>query len=93
MVNVGLKTYNLKKEEIERKWYLIDAKDKNLGRLCTEAVSYTHLDVYKRQSLTIPGYLEVDLDNLKGRLLRYPERDEIKAPINEQVIIELYSKY
>ncbi|MDD3628354.1 MAG: 50S ribosomal protein L13 [Actinomycetota bacterium] len=36
MVNVGLKTYNLKKEEIERKWYLIDAKDKNLGRLCTE---------------------------------------------------------
>jgi len=43
-------------------------------------------------SLTIPGYLEVDLDNLKGRLLRYPERDEIKAPINEQVIIELYSK-
>lgn len=36
MVNVGLKTYNLKKEEIERKWYLVDAKDKNLGRLCTE---------------------------------------------------------
>ena len=44
-------------------------------------------------SLTIPGYLEVDLDNLRGRLLRYPERDEIKVPINEQVIIELYSKY
>jgi small subunit ribosomal protein S4 len=44
-------------------------------------------------SLTIPGYLEVDLDNLKGKLLRYPERDEIKAPINEQVIVELYSKY
>lgn len=36
MVNVGLKTYNLKNEEIERKWYLVDAKDKNLGRLCTE---------------------------------------------------------
>jgi large subunit ribosomal protein L13 len=36
MVNVGLKTYNLKNEEIERKCYLVDAKDKNLGRLCTE---------------------------------------------------------
>jgi large subunit ribosomal protein L13 len=35
MVNTGLKTFNLKKEEIERKWFLIDAKDKNLGRLCT----------------------------------------------------------
>ncbi len=36
MVNVGLKTFNLKNEEIERKWYLIDAKDKNLGRLSTQ---------------------------------------------------------
>ncbi|MDD5622781.1 MAG: 50S ribosomal protein L13 [Actinomycetota bacterium] len=35
MVNVGLKTFNLKKEEIKKKWFLVDAKDKNLGRLCT----------------------------------------------------------
>jgi small subunit ribosomal protein S4 len=43
-------------------------------------------------SLTIPEWLEVDLDNLKGKLVRYPERDEIKAPVNEQIIVELYSK-
>jgi small subunit ribosomal protein S4 len=43
-------------------------------------------------SLTIPEWLEVDLDKLKGKLLRYPERDEIKVPINERVIVELYSK-
>jgi len=43
-------------------------------------------------SLTMPGWLEVDLDNLKGKLVRYPERDEIKVPINEQIIVELYSK-
>lgn len=43
-------------------------------------------------SLTIPEWLEVNLENLKGKLLRYPERDEIKVPINEQVIVELYSK-
>ncbi len=36
MVRVGLKTFNLKKEEIKRKWFLIDAEGKNLGRLCTE---------------------------------------------------------
>jgi large subunit ribosomal protein L13 len=35
MVNMGLKTFNLKKEEIHRKWFLIDANGKNLGRLCT----------------------------------------------------------
>ncbi len=36
MVQVGLKTYNAKKEDIIRKWYLIDARGKNLGRLSTE---------------------------------------------------------
>lgn len=36
MANVGAKTYSAKKEDINRKWYLIDAKGKNLGRLSTE---------------------------------------------------------
>lgn len=36
MVNVGTKTFNLKREEIKRKWYVVDATDKILGRLATE---------------------------------------------------------
>ena len=36
MVNVGTKTFNLKREEIKRKWYIVDATDKILGRLATE---------------------------------------------------------
>jgi large subunit ribosomal protein L13 len=34
-VRVGFKTFSLKKEEIKRKWFLVDAEGKNLGRLCT----------------------------------------------------------
>ena len=30
-------TYSIKKDEIERKWYIIDAADKPLGRVATEA--------------------------------------------------------
>ena len=30
-------TYSVKKNEIERKWYIIDAADKPLGRVATEA--------------------------------------------------------
>ncbi len=30
------KTFSLPKEEVDRKWYIIDAKDKVLGRLATE---------------------------------------------------------
>ena len=36
MVDVGTKTFNLKREEIKRKWYVVDATDKVLGRLSTE---------------------------------------------------------
>jgi len=36
MVDVGTKTFNLKREEIKRKWYVVDATDKILGRLSTE---------------------------------------------------------
>src|SRR4030066_2488331 len=43
-------------------------------------------------SLTIPEWLEVDPDKLKGKLVRFPERNEIKVPVNEQIIVELYSK-
>lgn len=36
MVNVGLKTYNAKKEDIERKWFLVDADGKILGKIAVE---------------------------------------------------------
>ena len=43
-------------------------------------------------SLISPEWMKVDLANLKGEVLRIPERNEIKAPVNEQMIVELYSK-
>jgi small subunit ribosomal protein S4 len=39
-----------------------------------------------------PGWLEVDRDNFKGRMLALPKREDINIPINEQLIVELYSK-
>ncbi len=37
MAETGFKTYYAKKGEIDRKWYLIDASGKTLGKLATEA--------------------------------------------------------
>ena len=34
-----MKTYSVKKEEVIKKWYVIDAKDKVLGRVATRAAS------------------------------------------------------
>ncbi len=39
-----------------------------------------------------PGWLAFDEKHLRGKVLRLPERDDIDFPINEQLIIELYSK-
>jgi small subunit ribosomal protein S4 len=41
---------------------------------------------------SVPAWLLADHDNLTGKVLRYPERDDIDAPVQEQLIIELYSK-
>ena len=39
-----------------------------------------------------PGWLEIDRDNYKGRVLALPKREDIHLPVNEQLIVELYSK-
>ena len=39
-----------------------------------------------------PTWLEIDRDNHKGRVLSLPKREEIQLPVNEQLIVELYSK-
>jgi small subunit ribosomal protein S4 len=40
----------------------------------------------------VPGWLLADHEGLSGRVERLPERREIDAPTNEQLIVELYSK-
>ncbi len=40
----------------------------------------------------IPAWVEVDSVNHTGKVLRIPARDEIQLPIQEQLIVELYSK-
>lgn len=41
---------------------------------------------------TPPEWLEVDIDNLTGRVLAFPTRDKVDTAVNEQLIIELYSR-
>ena len=40
----------------------------------------------------VPAWLQADHDNLVGKVLRLPEREDIEVPVQEQLIIELYSK-
>jgi small subunit ribosomal protein S4 len=40
----------------------------------------------------VPAWLSVDVDTFSGRVVAFPKRDEITIPIQEQLIVELYSR-
>jgi len=40
----------------------------------------------------VPSWLEVDKERLEGRVKALPTRDEIAIPVQEQLIVEFYSK-
>ncbi|MBA2425402.1 MAG: 30S ribosomal protein S4 [Actinobacteria bacterium] len=41
---------------------------------------------------SVAPWLQADHDGLTGQVLRFPERDEIDVPVQESLIVELYSK-
>jgi small subunit ribosomal protein S4 len=41
---------------------------------------------------TVAGWLQADFDALSGKVLRLPSRDEVAAPVDEHLIVELYSR-
>ena len=40
----------------------------------------------------VPAWLDVDQENLKGTVKALPTREEIDVPVDEMLIVELYSK-
>ena len=45
-----------------------------------------------RKGQSVPEWLELNANALSGRVLNIPSRQSVQVPINEQLIVELYSK-
>ena len=45
-----------------------------------------------RKGAWVPEWLELNADQSSGRVLNIPTRQSIAVPVNEQLIVELYSK-
>ncbi len=41
---------------------------------------------------SVPAWLSLNSENLSGQVTRLPERDEIDTPVNEQLVVEYYSR-
>ena len=48
--------------------------------------------VASNRSKTVPGWLEVSWDDMKGRVLALPTRQDVTLPVEEHLVVELYSK-
>jgi small subunit ribosomal protein S4 len=62
----------------------VDGKSKDMSVIKGALISSARIE--------IPGWLEVDVEKLSGKVLSLPQRDQIDAPVREQLIVELYSK-
>ena len=45
-----------------------------------------------RKGQGLPDWVDLNAEKLAGRVLHIPSRASIPVPINEQLIVELYSK-
>ncbi|NWF76142.1 MAG: 30S ribosomal protein S4 [Nitrospirae bacterium] len=48
--------------------------------------------ISKSEHRGMPAWVEVDIANLRGKVLQIPSREDIQLPVQEQLIVELYSK-
>lgn len=75
--------------------YLVDVNDEiALAPNVLEKKEFLEQVIEKRLKIGIkvPEWLESDKKDRKGKVLRHPVRSDIQMPIEEHLIVELYSK-
>ena len=64
---------------------VIGVKEKSRGTALFKEIAES------KNALNVPAWLTADIQNLSGSVTRFPNRDEIDIPVDEQAIVELYS--
>ncbi|MCY4387683.1 MAG: 30S ribosomal protein S4 [Desulfurellaceae bacterium] len=72
--------------------YCVKAGDEVQVREASRKITRIQESVELAQRRGVPEWLEVQTDSFSGKVRALPARAEITLPINEQLIVELYSK-
>ena len=88
LVSHGHYTVNGKKVDIPS--YLVKPGD--VIKVKEKSMSSPKFKEIREMEVGIPAWLSVDRDKLEGKVLAEPTREQIDTPIEEQLIVELYSK-
>jgi small subunit ribosomal protein S4 len=90
MVSHGLVRVNNKKVNIASA--PVKAGDEITFAVKEATTAYVKKNLEMNEGWAVPAWLQADADNRKGKVLRLPVREDIVVPLNEQLIVELYSK-
>ncbi|MEO0198668.1 MAG: 30S ribosomal protein S4 [candidate division WOR-3 bacterium] len=90
LVRHGHVLVNGKKVDIPS--YLVSVNDVVEIRESSRNIPFILESLEARSPFDVPTWLELDKDHFRGRVTRLPERTDITFPINETLIVELYSK-
>ena len=88
LVSHGHFTVNGKKVNIPS--YLVKPGD--VIKVKEKSMSSPKFKEIREMEVGIPAWLSVDRDKLEGKVLADPVREQIDTPVDEQLIVELYSK-
>ena len=91
LVNHGHFTVNGKRVDIPS--YIVKAGDViEVAEKSRASVKFKRLTGEDAVIVTLPQWLEREKDSLKGTVMKLPVREDIDMPIEEHLIVELYSK-
>ena len=72
--------------------YIIRAGDVVEVRESSRDMQSIQENLAKAEHRGLASWLEMDAANFKGKIVHVPSREEIQLPVQEQLIVELYSK-
>jgi small subunit ribosomal protein S4 len=72
--------------------YLVNVNDIIEVRENSRNIPFVVESLEERKTFDVPTWLELDKEHFRGRVIRLPERSDVTFPINETLIVELYSK-
>jgi small subunit ribosomal protein S4 len=90
VVRHGHVTVNGRKVNIPS--YQVNVGDEIAVRDDSKKLQVIEQGVQFAQQNPVPVWLEMNVETLTGRVLSLPKRADVNLPVNEQLIVELYSK-
>jgi len=72
--------------------FLVKPGDEIVVRDRSKNLNFFKNRIQAIDSSKVPGWLELNVENLSGRVLAAPARDDIEFTLNEQLVVEFYSR-